>query len=71
MGTTPISLPYTEVVTALQTNMIDGLLTDMFGAFYFYDLPRYTKYCVKEYLGHPAVVRGCQQPSGGDSLPEQ
>jgi TRAP-type C4-dicarboxylate transport system substrate-binding protein len=48
MGTTPISLPYTEVVTALQTNMIDGLLTDMFGAFYFYDLPRYTKYCVKK-----------------------
>ena len=47
MGTTPISLPYTEVVTGLQTNMIDGLLTDMFGAFYFYDLPRYTKYCVK------------------------
>ncbi len=46
MGTTPISLPYTEVVSALQTNMIDGLLTDMFGAFYFYDLPRYTKYCI-------------------------
>jgi TRAP-type C4-dicarboxylate transport system substrate-binding protein len=47
METTPISLPYTEVVTALQTNMIDGLLTDMFGAFYFYELPRYTQYCVK------------------------
>ncbi len=47
MGTTPISLPYTEVVTSLQTNMIDGLLTDMFAAFYFYDLPRYTQYCVK------------------------
>ena len=47
MDTTPISLPYTEVVTALQTNMIDGLLTDMFAAFYFYELPRYTKYCVK------------------------
>ncbi|MEW5723707.1 MAG: TRAP transporter substrate-binding protein DctP [Thermodesulfobacteriota bacterium] len=46
METTPISLPYTEVVTALQTNMIDGLLTDMFGAFYYYELPRYTKYCV-------------------------
>lgn len=46
MDTTPISLPYTEVVSALQTNMIDGLLTDMFGAFYFYELPRYTKYCV-------------------------
>jgi len=47
MGTTPISLPYTEVVTSLQTNMIDGILTDMFAAFYFYDLPRYTQYCVK------------------------
>ena len=47
MGTTPISLPYTEVVTSLQTNMVDGLLTDMFATFYFYDLPRYTKYCVK------------------------
>jgi TRAP-type C4-dicarboxylate transport system substrate-binding protein len=47
MDTTPISLPYTEVVTSLQTNMIDGLLTDMFAAFYFYELPRYTKYCVK------------------------
>jgi len=46
MGTTPISLPYTEVVTALQTNMIDGLLTDMFGAMFFYELPRYTRYCV-------------------------
>lgn len=48
MQTTPISLPYTEVVTALQTHMIDGLLTDMFAAFYFYELPRYTKYCVLE-----------------------
>ena len=47
MDTTPISLPYTEVVTSLQTNMIDGLLTDMFAAFYFYELPRHTKYCVK------------------------
>ena len=46
MGTTPISLPYTEVVTALQTNMIDGLLTDMFAANYFYELPRFTKYAV-------------------------
>ena len=46
MKTTPISLPYTEVVTGLQTNMIDGLLTDWFGAFYFFNLPRYTKYAV-------------------------
>jgi len=46
MGTTPISLPYTEVVTGLQTNMIDGLLTDFLGAIYFYNLPRYTRYAV-------------------------
>ena len=46
MEATAISLPYTEVVTGLQTHMIDGLLTDMFGAFYFYELPRYTKYAV-------------------------
>jgi len=46
MNTTPISLPYTEVVTALQTNMIDGLLTDWFAALYVYDLPRYTKTAV-------------------------
>ncbi len=46
LGTTPISLPYTEVVSALQTNMIDGLLTDIFGAMFFYELPRYTKFQV-------------------------
>jgi len=46
MKTTPIAMPYTEVVTALQTNMFDGLLTDWFAAMYFYNLPRYTKYAV-------------------------
>jgi TRAP-type C4-dicarboxylate transport system substrate-binding protein len=46
MGTTPVSLPYTEVVSALQTNMIDGLVTDIFGAMFFFELPRYTKYMI-------------------------
>jgi TRAP-type C4-dicarboxylate transport system substrate-binding protein len=46
MGCASISLPYTDVVTSLQTNMIDGLLTDMAGGVPFYDLPRYTKYLV-------------------------
>jgi TRAP-type C4-dicarboxylate transport system substrate-binding protein len=46
MGATAISLPYTEVVTGLQTHMIDGLLTDMFAAMYFYELPRHTKYAI-------------------------
>lgn len=42
LGTTPISIPYTEVVTALQTNMVEGLITDFTGGVSFYDLPRYT-----------------------------
>ena len=46
LGCTSISLPYTEVVTSLQTNMIDGLLTDMAGGAPYYNLPRYTKYLV-------------------------
>ncbi len=44
LGTTPISIPYTEVVTALQTNMIDGLITDFTGGVSYYELPRYTKH---------------------------
>lgn len=42
---TGIALPYTEVVSSLQTHMIDGLLSEIFAKDY-YDLPRYTKYLV-------------------------
>lgn len=42
---TGIALPYTEVVTALQTNMIEGLLNDIYGRD-FYNLPIYTKYLI-------------------------
>lgn len=42
LGTTPISLPYTEVVTGLQTHMIDGLVTDFTGGADYYELHRYT-----------------------------
>jgi TRAP-type C4-dicarboxylate transport system substrate-binding protein len=41
MGVNPVALPYSEVVTALQTNMVDGVLTDMTGGMYFYNLERY------------------------------
>ena len=70
LGVTPISLPYTEVVSALQTNMIEGLLTDIFSAHYFYELPRYTKY-------HIPVTWGIQpicfvvQTKWWESLPEE
>jgi len=46
LGCTSIALPYTEVVTSLQTNMIDGLLTDMAGGAPYYNLPKYAKYLV-------------------------
>lgn len=42
---TPIALPYTEVVSALQTNMIDGLISEIQASPY-YDLPRYSKHLV-------------------------
>lgn len=40
--TTPVALPFTEVVSALQTNMIDGLISEIQAA-PWYDLPRYAK----------------------------
>ncbi len=45
VNATSIALPYTEVVTALQTNMIEGLLNDIYGRD-FYNLPIFTKYLV-------------------------
>ncbi len=41
LNTSPVALPYTEVVTALQTNMIDGLVTDFTGGVGYYELARY------------------------------
>ena len=43
LGLVGVALPYTEVVSALQTNMIEGLTNDIFG-YTYYDLPRQTKY---------------------------
>jgi TRAP-type C4-dicarboxylate transport system substrate-binding protein len=69
MGATAISLPYTEVVTGLQTNMIDGLLTDMLAAIYFYELPRYTKYAVMVPWGIQPICMVVNAP-WWDGLPE-
>ena len=46
MGATAVSLPYTEVITALQTNMISGALTDLMAAIYYFHLENYTRYLV-------------------------
>ena len=45
-----VALPYTEVVSALQTNMIEGLTNDIFG-YTYYDLPRQTRYMLPVPLG--------------------
>lgn len=41
LGITGVFLPYTEVVTALQTNQIDGVVTDLTGGVPFMQLNRY------------------------------
>lgn len=55
VGTTPVALPYTEVVTALQTNMIEGLLTDFTGGVGYFELPRQTKYAVIVPFGNQPI----------------
>ncbi len=41
LGATPVALPYTEVVSSLQTNMIDGLISEI-QAHSYYNLARYS-----------------------------
>jgi TRAP-type transport system periplasmic protein len=41
LGAQPVFLPYTEVVTALQTNQIDGVVTDLTGGAFFFELYTY------------------------------
>jgi TRAP-type C4-dicarboxylate transport system substrate-binding protein len=55
LGTTPIALPYTEVVTALQTNLIEGLLTDFTGGVGYFELNRHTKYAVLVPFGNQPI----------------
>ncbi len=55
LNTTPIALPYTEVVTALQTNMIEGLLTDFTGGVGYFELTRHTKYAVLVPFGNQPI----------------
>lgn len=45
MQVTGVGMPFTELVSALQTNMVDGALSEVY-AESLYDLPRYTKYMV-------------------------
>jgi len=66
---TPIALPYTEVVTALQTNMIEGLLTDFTGGVGYFELPRHTKYAVLIPFGNQPICM-VANTRWWESLPE-
>jgi TRAP-type C4-dicarboxylate transport system substrate-binding protein len=46
LGAEPLALPFTEVVSALQTNLIDGLITDFTGGVSYYSLKDFTPYAV-------------------------
>jgi len=54
LKTNPIPLPYTEVVTALQTNLIDGLISDFAGGVPYLGL--------KDYTTHATLVPVSIQP---------
>lgn len=69
LNTTPIALPYTGVVTALQTNMIDGLLTDFTGGVGYFELPRHTKYAVLVPFGNQPICM-VANTKWWNSLPE-
>lgn len=45
LGITGIAMPYTEVTSSMQTNLIDGFLDNIFAKDY-YDVPRTAKYVV-------------------------
>ncbi len=70
LNTTPIALPYTEVVTALQTNMIEGLLTDFTGGVGYFELPRHTKYAVVVPFGNQPICM-VTNTKWWNSLPEK
>lgn len=70
LNTTPIALPYTEVVTALQTNMIEGLLTDFTGGVGYFELPRHTKYAVLVPFGNQPICM-VANTKWWNSLPEK
>lgn len=56
MQVTGVGMPFTELVSALQTNMVDGALSEVY-AESLYDLPRYTKYMVPISWGmHPMAI---------------
>jgi len=47
LGATGVALPYTEVVTGLQTNMIEGVLTDFTGGPASFFLDRYCEHAIR------------------------
>ena len=55
-GAQGIALPYTEVVTSLQTNLIDGLITNFAGGVTAYSLRDYTPYATMVLLSAQPIA---------------
>lgn len=55
-GAQGIALPYTEVVTSLQTNLIDGLITNFAGGVSAYSLRDYTPYATMVLLSTQPIA---------------
>jgi len=55
LGLSPVPLPVSDVVTALETGMIDGLTGDMVGSSDYYDLYHYCPHCLYYRIGGQAM----------------
>lgn len=58
-GATGVFLPYTDVVTALQTNQIDGVITDVTGGAFFMELYRYCPNMMPYVLSIQPISNAC------------
>ena len=69
LGLIGVAMPYTEVVSSLQTNLIDGVLDNIF-AHEYYDMPRTAKHVIPYHFGvmPQALVVNSQW---WDSLPDK
>lgn len=68
LGIIGVAMPYSEVVSSLQTNMIDGHIDNIF-AYEYYDMPRTCKYVISHHFG-PMPLALVVNSAWWDSLPE-
>lgn len=69
LGIIGVAMPYSEVVSSLQTNMIDGHIDNIF-AYEYYDMPRTCKYVISHHFG-PMPLALVVNSAWWDALPEK